>query len=104
MSAVEKSDGTDGIERIPARPRQQVVTDELGRIREALLAACPPEAVVSFNFEDVLQVHIDVRNVEHVTIVEAMLPRMGANLFSDLQRGRSPQRPFFHRISARVDR
>lgn len=104
MSAVEKSEGTDGVERIPAKPRQQIVSDELRRLRDALLAACPPEAEVSFQFENALHVHIDVRNVEHMTMVEALLPGMGAGLFSDLQRGDSPHRPFFHRITARVDR
>lgn len=102
MSAVEKNDGPEGVERFPVKQRQPIVSDELGRIKEALLAACPPEAVVSFHYEDDLNVHIDVRNVEHMTIVEAMLPGVSPGLFTDLQRGRSPQRPFFHRVSARM--
>ncbi|PTD26352.1 hypothetical protein CV103_04550 [Sphingomonas fennica] len=69
-----------------------------------LIDACPPEAIVSFHYESALHVHIDVRNLEHVTIVEALLPTLGAGIFHDIQRGNSPQHPFFHRVSARVDR
>ena len=104
MGVADTSDGTDGVERIPPRPRALVVTDELRRLRDSLRAACPPEAIISFDFESALHVHIAVRNMEHVTMVEALLPQMGAGLFSQLQRGRSPKHPFFHRVSALVDR
>ena len=104
MGAVEKSSNADGVERIPAKPRTQAVSDELRRIKESLVAACPPEAIVTFQFDDALSVHIDVRSLEHVTVVEALLPAMGAGMFHDLQRARAPNRPFFHRVSALVDR
>src|SRR3546814_8544553 len=66
MGAVEKISNADGVERIPAKPRTQAVSDELRRIKESLVAACPPEAIVTFQFDDALSVHIDVRSLEHV--------------------------------------
>ncbi|ARS27671.1 hypothetical protein [Sphingomonas sp. KC8] len=104
MSAVDVSTETGGVERIPSAPRPNIVSDELRRIAAMLIDACPPETDVSFHFEDALYVHIDVRNLEHVTIVEAILPKLGAGIFHDIQRGSAPHRPFFHRVSARVDR
>ncbi|SNS39805.1 hypothetical protein SAMN06295912_105218 [Sphingomonas laterariae] len=103
MSAVEKSGNVAGVERLPSKPRSTAISDELRRITETLIAVCPQEAIVTFSYEGRLEVHIDVRNLEHVTLVEAILPTLGAGMFSNIQRGISPPHPFFHRVSADVE-
>jgi hypothetical protein len=78
------------------------VTDELNRILALLRHACPPNARISFDFDERLHVHVDVRNLEEVAAVEAALPTLGQGLFSCLRRGATPNRRFLHRVSALV--
>ncbi|WP_380873562.1 hypothetical protein ACFB49_42300 [Sphingomonas sp. DBB INV C78] len=104
MAEAEKNASAGRISRIPSKPRAKIVSDELQKISALLVDACPSEAIVSFSYEGELRVHIDVRNLEHVTLVEAILPTLGAGLFNDIRRGSSPEHPFFHRVTADVDR
>ena len=92
------------VERLPAASQSTVVTDELGRILGMLRESCPKQAQISFDFDGRLHVHIDVREKDQVTLIEAMLPTLGLGLFHSISRSETPHHPFFHRISALVDR
>ena len=104
MFAENNSVQASSVERLPSPPRSTVVSDELNMISASLREACPPESTISFHFNGKLRVHIDVRKLEDVTSVEAILPTLGASMFHDIQRGQAPHHSFFHRVSAMVDR
>lgn len=93
---------TGGLERLPASASCNVVTEELNRIVALVREACPENAEVCFDFDGRLHVHIDVRKLEDVTLVQAVLPDVGMGMFSNLSLGKTPNRPFSHRISALV--
>lgn len=92
------------VEPFPVQARSSFVTDELTKLTNALREVCPIDAVISFHFDGKLHLHIDVRNLESVMGIEAVLPTLGAGSFHDIQRGPTPHQPFFHRVSAIVDR
>lgn len=87
-----------------ANQRRSRITDELNEILTMLKDACPDNAIVSFDFDGRLHVHIDVHTLEDLLKVEGILPVLGAGIFHDLGRGDTPHHPFFHRLSAIVDR
>lgn len=100
---------TDEPARKPAvehLPHQRVcnVTDELNKILSMLKGACPREAMISFDFDGRLHVHIDVHKIEDLLRIEGLLPSLGAGMFHDFSRGETPNHPFFHRLTAIVDR
>ena len=64
--------------------------------------ALPEVAGVSFSFDSRLQLHIDVRKREDVTLVELVLPGLESGRFQAVSRGRTPGHPFHHRITAFV--
>jgi hypothetical protein len=92
------------IDRICVPPPSTFVSDELGRLMSALHDSCGPEAVISFNYDGTLRVHIDVRDVADVARLEATLPSLCGGVFHDTQRGLAAHHSFFHRISAMVAR
>jgi hypothetical protein len=92
------------VEQFPVQPHSRAISDELNMIARFLRQACPLEAKVSFDFDVTLRVHIDVRNLEDVTKVEALLPTLGASMFRAVNRGLTPRRSFFHRVTAQIDR
>lgn len=92
---------TSTVEPFPLQ-RSLAVTEELTRILGMLREVCPNDAVISFDFDGDLHVHIDVRRREEVTLLEALLPTLGGGLFHSLSRGATPHHPFFHRVSALV--
>jgi len=92
------------VEQFPVQPRSTAISDELNMIASSLRQACPLETKISFDFDGTLRVHIDVRNLEDVTKVEALLPTLGASMFHTINRGLTPRRSFFHRVTAQVDR
>jgi hypothetical protein len=93
---------TGTVERFPGAFPATSVSDELGRIMAVLRGACPPETQISFSFDGRLQVHLDVRQREHVLFVEMMLPTLEAGRFDGITIGGKPGHPFHHRISANV--
>lgn len=93
--------GTSSVEPFPVQ-RSTTVTDELNRILTMLREIAPKDAVISFDFDGQLHVHLDVRRREEVTLLETVLPSLGGGLLHSLSRGATPHHPFFHRISARV--
>lgn len=103
MSSDGEPTKKQGVERLPQQ-RTRNVTDGLNDILSMVRSACPPEANITFDFDGELHVHIDVRSLEEVLKVEGMLPGLGAGIFRAISRGDTPHHPFFHRLSAIVDR
>jgi hypothetical protein len=89
---------------LPVPARSNPVSDELCKLRKALLAACPAEAVITFEFDGLLRVHIDARRVEDITQIETFLPALCGGIFTDAQRRLSANHSFFHRLTASVAR
>lgn len=99
----ENSAPKPSVERLPDQ-RSTMVTDELNKILTMLKGACPERAIISFDFDSRLHVHVDVHSFEDLLKVEGILPILGGGVFHDLTRGETPHRPFHHRLSAIVDR
>lgn len=92
------------VEAFPAPPHSTTVSDELGRISSLLKSACPENALIRFEFDERLKVHIDVRKQEELMLVEMQLEKLCHGLFSDIRRGDTPHRSFYHRVTAAVAR
>jgi hypothetical protein len=90
------------IDRFQFASRSGAVSDELTRITTLIRSALPEVAGVSLSFDSKLQVHIDVRRREDVTVVELILPNLEPGLFQGIGRGRTPGHPFHHRVTAGV--
>ena len=99
MSEVPKT----SVERLPEQ-RSTVITDELNKILEMLSSSCPKGAIISFDFDGRLHVHVDVHSFEDVVKVEGILPTLGGGMFHNMSRSSTPHHPFSHRLSAIVDR
>ena len=95
---------TDNVERLHTAFSASPVSDELGRIMALLRGLCPPDTTIGFEFDGRLQVNIDVRKREDVLLIQALLPTIEPGLFRNLALGNTPNRAFFHRISAEVAR
>ncbi|WP_336960414.1 hypothetical protein [Sphingobium aquiterrae] len=91
------------VERLPDQ-RSTLLTDELNKILDMLTSACPEGAIISFDFDGKLHVHVDVHSFEDILKVEGALPILGGGMFHAISRGETPHRPFHHRLSAIVDR
>lgn len=92
------------IESLPVTPQPNIVSDELGRLTSILREYCRPEAVITFEYNGILRVHIDVREIEDVARLEAIFPSLCGGIFHSTQRGLAAHHSFFHRISATVAR
>ena len=92
------------VEPFPAPPHSSAVSDELGRISTLLKSSCPQDALIRFEFDEKLRVHIDVRKQEELAFVEMQLEKLCHGLFSEIRRGDTPHRPFYHRVTASVAR
>jgi hypothetical protein len=104
MSSGKEHSGPADVERIHTPPPPTTVSDELGKLMGTLREHCSPEAVISFQFDGKLHVHIDVRDMEEIARLESILPSLCGGAFSELQRGLAAHHSFFHRLSARVAR
>lgn len=104
MNARKEPGRSADVESIAVQPQPATVTEELGKLTGILREFCSPEAVITFEYNGALRVHIDVREVEEVAKLEAILPSLCGGAFYDTQRGLAAHHSFFHRISARVAR
>ena len=104
MSPSKELSGSADVAPINIPPPPTTVSDELGKLMGTLREHCSPEAVIIFQFDGKLHVHIDVRDIEEVARLESLLPSLCGGAFSELQRGLAAHHSFFHRISARVAR
>ena len=102
MSRAEDSNKSADIQPIRGPQRTMAISEELGRLTSALREICPPDGVITFEYDGALHLHIDVRRVEDVTKVEALLPSLCGGIFHGVQRGLTARHSFFHRISAMV--
>nr|WP_246359792.1 hypothetical protein [Stakelama sediminis] len=103
VSGKHESASESGVERLPT-PRKSSVTNELNAILLMLKEACPEKTVITFDFDGALRVHLDVRATQDIWKIEGLLPTLGGGIFRDIKRGSTPHHPFFHRVSAVVDR
>jgi len=99
----EESVRKDSVEQLPTQ-KTAFVTDELNRILAILRDVSPKDGDISFDFDGRLEVHIDVRNYEDMVKLEQLIPSLGGGIFCCMERANTPNRPFFHRVTARVDR
>lgn len=102
----EKTDQLgNSVKPFPEIARKTGVSDELRMILDVLRDAFPQARHISFEFDNRLFVHIDLRSKEQLTLVEERLPYLGGGkLFFDLRRGQTPRHSFDHRITALVAR
>lgn len=97
-------DGNQSADIQPIRGTQQsmIVSEELGRLTRILREICPPESVISFEYDGTLHLNIDVRRAEDVARIETLLPSLCGGIFHGTQRRLTARHSFFHRISAMV--
>ncbi len=89
---------------LPLRAPREImaVSDELGRLTSMLREVCPTEAVISFDYNGALHLHVDVRLIEDVTKIEALLPSLCGGIFHSAQRRMTARHSFFRRVSFSV--
>jgi hypothetical protein len=104
MSVENSAGGAGNVESMFAEPPSTPVSDELGRLRGVLLEKLPRDALIKFEFDGRLQLHVYVGRYEDLAVVEALLPSLCGGIFGNLQRGMSGHSSFKHRVSASVDR
>lgn len=92
------------IEPFPQPPRTSSIADELGKLLELLRSEFPKAINIRFEFDGKLKLHIDVRTGEEVSTAEEKLATLCAGTFSQIHHGATPHHPFFHRVTALVDR
>jgi hypothetical protein len=86
-----------------SRTPQSAVTDELGGILRTVRDRCPAGALISFDFDGRLRLHVDVRTSEQLSHVETALATSRAGMFHSFTHGKTPHHPFFRRLSAVID-
>lgn len=92
------------VEPFPKTAADRGLSEQLGQLRQMLLAEFPAAEGVNLTFDGQLRAHIDIRKGEEILCVETKLAGMAGGIFSQIQRGPAPHHPFLHRISALVDR
>jgi len=92
------------VDQLPIPARSTIITDELTRLTGAVRAVSPKDANVTFDFDGALEIHIDVRNLEDIARLEVLLPTLCGHIFANCRRGSVDNHPFFHRLTASVDR
>jgi hypothetical protein len=92
------------VEPISAASKSAIVSDELNRITTAVTAIAPQDADITFEFNGKLRINIDIRKLEDLAKMETQLPGVCGGIFSNMQRGLVEHHPFFHRLTALVDR
>ena len=103
MSANVNADEPANVERI-AVPSHSLVTDELEKLTAMLREVCPRDAMITFEYDGRLRLHIQLRRSEDVTKMEAILPTLFGGIFHAVQRGQVGRGSFLHRVSALVAR
>lgn len=94
----------DNIEPFPLLGQMAGVSGQLNDILQDLRSELPWAVNVSLSFDGKLHAHVDVRNLEEMAEVECKFQEFGAGMFYQITRGRVPNHPFLHRVSALVAR
>lgn len=92
------------IEPFPQPQRNNAIADELGKLLDVVRSEFPKAVKIVFEFDSKLKLHIDVRTGEEIATTEARLAGLCGGIFSKIQHGATPHHPFFHRVTAQVDR
>jgi hypothetical protein len=100
----ETEEKSGDIQPIRGSAPTMAVSKELARLTNVLRDHCPADAVITFEYSGALHLHVDVRRLEDVTKMEALLPSLCGGIFQNVQRGLAAHHSFFHRISALVIR
>ena len=104
MAADDKLGPRKNVEQIFASGDPAPVSSELRKLTAMLTTLCPKDSVIRFVFDGNLHLHLDVRDFEEMTTVEALLPTACGGVFHDVQRGMTEKHSFFHRLTALVAR
>lgn len=92
------------VEPFPQPQRSNSVADELGKLLDLLKSEFPRAINILFEFDGKLKLHVDVRTGEEISTAEEKLAILCAGTFSQIHHGATPHHPFFHRVTALVDR
>lgn len=92
------------VEQFPRTAIDRALGEQLGQLRDMLLAEFPQAEEVTLSFNGQLHAHIDLRKGEELMFVEQKLAGMAGGMFSQVRRGPAPHHPFLHRVSTLVDR
>lgn len=92
------------VEQFPQPPRDNSVAEDLSKLLDLIKQEFPKALNILFEFDGRLKLHIDVRTGEEVSATEERLPQLCAGTFSQVHHGATPHHPFFHRVTAFVDR
>lgn len=95
---------TGNVQQIFGVAQSTPVTDELRKLACALKPHCPCDTIITFEFEEKLRLHVDLRRFEDMTTIEALLPTICGGIFGNVRRGNAVGHPFFHRVSAIITR
>jgi hypothetical protein len=92
------------VERIGIPSPAIAISEELDKLTGAIRQLCPPDAIVRFEYDGTLRVHIYVRQFEETVRIEATLPSLAGGIFHEVRRGLPGNHSFSHRVSAVVMR
>jgi hypothetical protein len=100
----ETSDEGPAVERLSAQTPVSI-SEELSKLLAMVRAHAPDDAKIGIDFDGKLHLRVDVRNGEHVKVLEEALPTLGTgDIFHRIEVGATPGHPFSHRVSALIDR
>lgn len=92
------------VERIAIPSPLTPVSDELTKLTAMLRDVCPADAIIGFEFDSKLYLHVHLRRFEDVTRLETALPSLCGGIFHDIRHGQVGRHSFLHRVSALVSR
>lgn len=92
------------VEPFPQPPRNNSIAEELSKLLDLLRQEFPKAINILFEFDGKLKLHVDVRTGEEIATTEESLAKLCAGTFSQIHHGATPHHPFFHRVTAFVDR
>ena len=104
MTADTPAGDAANVESMFAEDQATPISDELDKLRSVLIEHFPRDALIRFEFDGRLRVHVDVRRFEDVAVVEAVLPSLCGGIFHGLQRTMSRHNSFVHRVTASARR
>ncbi|KHK92750.1 hypothetical protein LK12_07565 [Novosphingobium malaysiense] len=99
----DSSEDRSTVEHLPSQ-KPALISDELAKIRAMVREHTSKDAKISIEFDGKLRLHVDVRNGEDVKVLAKMLPTLGTGIFHSIEVGATPHHPFFHRVSALIER
>ena len=63
------------------------VSDGLQKLTSMFVSLSPKDSIITFDFDQALHVHVDMRRFEETTIMEAVLPTICGGIFHKVRRG-----------------